>query len=88
MAGGLPPAVAVSVAQEPDGRAALSRREDASTIMDPAPRGASAAPRPGGRAGRRAADGAYPWGLYLHVIVVSLIGGFGVLRLVRPLRVR
>ena len=26
-----------------------------------------------------AATDAYPWGLYLHVIVVSLIGGFGVL---------
>jgi H+/Cl- antiporter ClcA len=34
---------------------------------------AAAAPAPD------AATAAYPWGLYFHVIVVSLIGGFGVL---------
>ena len=30
-------------------------------------------------ASQASATAAYPWGLYLHVIVVSLIGGFGVL---------
>ena len=37
-------------------------------------------PRPHRRgAGSGAATATYPWGLYLHVIVVSVIGGFGVL---------
>ena len=49
--------------------------------MNPTPEGATpqtvASPAPA--AAPAAATAAYPWGLYLHVIVVSLIGGFGVL---------
>ena len=48
--------------------------------MDAAPEGAppqhAAAPVESASA---SATAAYPWGLYLHVIVVSLIGGFGVM---------
>ncbi len=47
----------------PHPRERLHRR-----VASPAPAAAPAA-----------ATAAYPWGLYLHVIVVSLIGGFGVL---------
>ena len=48
--------------------------------MDAAPEGAppqqAATPA---AAASAPATAAYPWGLYLHVIVVSLIGGFGVM---------
>ena len=45
--------------------------------MDAAPKESPEEPGPA-RAPAAATD-AYPWGLYLHVILVSLIGGFGVL---------
>jgi len=44
----------------------------------PPPQAAAAGPPAQGAAAPAAAD-TYPWGLYLHVVVVAVIGGFGVL---------
>ncbi len=44
-----------------------------------APQPEAAAPAPPAAPAPDAVTAAYPWGLYLHVIVVSVIGGFGVL---------
>jgi len=55
---------------------------DMTAVSEAAPPPAAAAPRAPAQdaaTAPAAATDAYPWGLYLHVVVVSVIGGFGVL---------
>ena len=54
---------------------------DAATEGAPPPQTAAASgpPAQAAPAAPAASTDAYPWGLYLHVVVVSVIGGFGVL---------